>query len=130
MTFEDWLNELEVYSTRRERMIEGLMTYRDDTEFVLKWMRAAYNEGVKAANDSKQKLPPDYAPPKYPTGPVPWPNPGMPNTSAGRQCHKCGLSFSSASGYVCMDNHCPTFLKVTSQTYNTSTLLNENTNWD
>ena len=127
MTFEDWLNELEIYSTRRERLIEGMMNYRDDTEYVIKWMRAAYNEGVKAASQPKQS--PAYAPPMYPGGPVPWPNPGMPNTS-GTQCHKCGLSFNSASGYVCMDNHCPTFLKVTSQTYNTSTLLNETSIWD
>ena len=129
MTFEDWLNELEVYSTRRERLIDGLMTYRDDTEFVIKWLRAAYNEGVKDANESKQKLSPAHVPPMYPNLPIPWPNPSMPITS-GTQCHKCGLSFSSASGYVCMADQCPTFLKVSSQTYNTSTLLNETSIWD
>jgi len=29
------------------------------------------------------------------------------------QCPKCGLGLSGVMGYVCSDQHCPTFMKVT-----------------
>lgn len=113
MTFEDWLNELEIYSTRRERLIEGMMTYRDDTEYVIKWMRAAYNEGVKAASQHEPVPTPPYV------------QPTAPPTS----CQRCGIKLGGAMGYVCTDKYCPTFMQITSKT-TSATLLNENTNWD
>lgn len=44
-SFQDWLDEVEVYSTRRERMIED--TQSGCMREVLKWARAAYNEGAR-----------------------------------------------------------------------------------
>jgi len=47
---------------------------------------------------------PDFPPPyiKYPTQKNPMP-----------QCPKCGLGLSGVMGYVCSDQYCPTFMKVT-----------------
>lgn len=29
------------------------------------------------------------------------------------QCSKCGMALNNVMGYVCADNYCPTFMKVT-----------------
>ena len=46
MTFDEWLDEIEVFSSRRERLFEELLDYQgDNPEVVLKWLEAAYNVG-------------------------------------------------------------------------------------
>jgi hypothetical protein len=52
--------------------------------------------------------------PVYPTAPVP---PRLNSTV----CSKCGMEWKGVMGYVCSRNDCPVQVKVTSQTYNTST---------
>lgn len=45
MTFDEWLDEIEVFSARRERLYEDI---KDDIEIVDKWLKAAYNVGRTA----------------------------------------------------------------------------------
>ena len=98
MTFDEWLDEIEVYSTRRERLIEGLVTYRDDHEFVIKWLRAAYDEGVKHATNQQQLFKDLYT---YPKSDMP------------TKCSRCGISLTGVMGFVCSDAQCPTFARIT-----------------
>ena len=101
MTFEEWMNEVEVYSTRKERLIEGLDTYEYDTEFVVKWLEAAYNVGYKAGIEAAHT--PIF--PNYPVNPPPYIPP--------KNCSRCGMSLTGATGFVCNDQQCPTFARVT-----------------
>ena len=55
---------------------------------------------------------------KYPTqdNPFPYPTPlpgPFPVVNERPQCPKCGIALSGVMGYVCSDQHCPTFMKVT-----------------
>lgn len=50
----------------------------------------------------------------YPTTPV---RPRLNSTV----CSKCGMEWKGVMGYACSDMNCPTQVRVTSQTYNTST---------
>lgn len=46
MTFDEWMNEIEAFSARRERLYEDLKDYQgDNIEIVDKWLEAAYNVG-------------------------------------------------------------------------------------
>jgi hypothetical protein len=48
MSFEEWFNEIEVFSTRGERFYDDLLTYKwdgVDAEYLVKWLKAAYNAG-------------------------------------------------------------------------------------
>jgi hypothetical protein len=48
MTFEEWLNETEVFSSRLERLYEDLNDYQgDNIEIIIKWLKAAYDVGVE-----------------------------------------------------------------------------------
>lgn len=109
MTFNEWLNEVEVYSTRKERLIEGLDTYVNDTEFVIKWLEAAYNVGYKAGFESAIVIP------TFSNFHQPNPNSHIPL----QRCSKCGLDLTKPMGYVCNDSQCPTFLRVTSMNFGT-----------
>ncbi len=40
---------------------------------------------------------------------VPYPRDGIPTPPL--KCSKCGMEFRGVMGYVCADNHCPTFMK-------------------
>ena len=40
-------------------------------------------------------------------------NKPIPTTWQKPQCQKCGMYLDKVMGYVCGDNHCPTFMKVT-----------------
>ena len=52
MTFEDWLDKPEVYSTRRELLYEDLNDYQgDNIEIIIEWLEAAYNVGYNAGYD-------------------------------------------------------------------------------
>jgi hypothetical protein len=55
--------------------------------------------------------PPPFVPPHppYKYDPPVWPGP----TLSKKTCSKCGMSLDGVMGYVCGDNNCPTFLKVT-----------------
>jgi len=52
MTFDGWLKENEVYSTRFERLT-GDFTTLTSTEFytLIKWLEAAYEEGYEEGCD-------------------------------------------------------------------------------
>lgn len=117
MTFEEWMNEVEVYSTRKERLIEGLVTYRDDHEFVIKWLEAAYNVGYKAGVEAA------HAPifPNHSANPPPYVPP--------KNCSRCGISLcrvslAGAMRYVCNDQLCPTFARVTCVTTGPTSAVN------
>jgi hypothetical protein len=46
MTFDEWLDEIEVFGPRLERLHEDLNDYQgDNIEIVLKWLQAAYDVG-------------------------------------------------------------------------------------
>ena len=109
MTFDEWMNEVEVYSTRKERLVEGLHTYRDDVDFVIKWLEAAYKVGYESA--------------PYPADP-PFPTYLKPQTS---KCSRCGINLNTTMGYVCNNQQCPTFTRVSCVTTmsNTAVQLNE-----
>lgn len=117
MTFNEWMNEVEVYASRKERLIEGLVTYRDDHEFVIKWLEAAYNVGYRAGIESTIAIP------TFANFHQPNPNSHIPP----QRCSKCGLDLTKPMGYVCNDSQCPTFLRVTCVTtgQHTAVQLNE-----
>lgn len=49
MTFDEWLDEIEVFGSRLERLYEDLNDYQgDNIEIVLKWLEAAYKVGYEA----------------------------------------------------------------------------------
>lgn len=41
------------------------------------------------------------------------------------KCSKCGMVWEGVMAYVCSSSDCPVQLKVTSQTYNTTTATKE-----
>lgn len=46
--FNEWLNEIEGFGLRLERLYEDLNDYQgDNIEIVLKWLEAAYNVGYE-----------------------------------------------------------------------------------
>jgi hypothetical protein len=48
MSFDEWFNEIEVFSTRGERFYDDLLTYKwdgVDAEHLVKWLKAAYEAG-------------------------------------------------------------------------------------
>lgn len=49
MTFDEWLNTIEVYSTRRERLLDALDNCNDRYNTVISWMEAAYQMGYEHA---------------------------------------------------------------------------------
>ena len=52
MTFEEWFNEIEVFSLRGERFYDDLITYKldgVDAEHLVKWLKAEYNAGHEHA---------------------------------------------------------------------------------
>ena len=50
--------------------------------------------------------------PSFPRPHIPY-DPLLPTTWQKPQCRKCGMYLDKVMGYVCGDNHCPTFMKVT-----------------
>ena len=53
MTFDEWIDEVENFSTRLERLYEDLNDYQgDNIEIVLKWLEAAYDVGREAGYDA------------------------------------------------------------------------------
>lgn len=45
MIFNEWLNEGENWSVRRERMLEDIQVDPDNMNSLFKWLEAAYNVG-------------------------------------------------------------------------------------
>ena len=53
MTFEEWLNEIEVFGVRLERLYEDLNDYQgDNIEIVTRWLKAAYDVGYEAGKNN------------------------------------------------------------------------------
>jgi len=54
VTFEEWLNETEVFSSRLERLYEDLNDYQgDNIEIITRWLEAAYDVGYGAGMKNK-----------------------------------------------------------------------------
>ena len=54
MTFEEWLNETEVFSSRLERLYEDLNDYQgDNIEIITQWLKAAYDVGYETGMKNK-----------------------------------------------------------------------------
>jgi len=54
MTFDEWFNEIELYSLRGERFYDDLLTYKlegIDAEHLVKWLKAAYEVGYEEGQD-------------------------------------------------------------------------------
>ncbi len=72
----------------------------------------------KLLNDMVEKFkeqhnyPPMEQTPSFPRPHIPY-DPLLPTTWQKPQCRKCGMYLDKVMGYVCGDNHCPTFMKVT-----------------
>lgn len=52
MKFEEWFNEIEVFSLRGERFYDELEHYKDGAfpaDNIVKWLRAAYDVGYEHA---------------------------------------------------------------------------------
>lgn len=46
MVFDDWLHEIEAYSTRDERLLSGFTNLTNfEKERLFVWLEAAYNQG-------------------------------------------------------------------------------------
>lgn len=122
MTFDEWFNEQEGYTTRGDRF-DGWMSHSGDAHMGKDWLLAAYNAGFRHAtgqyslSNLKRKDDADNGAPtppyvKYPTPsyPNPVPPPFTPNPWPNvKSCSKCGLSLEGVMGYVCNDMKCPTF---------------------
>ena len=50
MTFDEWLDEIECYGSRRERLGEDLVV----SDALIVWLRAAYDVGYEAGQQVKQ----------------------------------------------------------------------------
>lgn len=122
MTFDQWLDEIENFSTRRERLNEdvdfaavmtGNMSHNLARRRMYDWLEAAYNVGL-AAGAATQPSPMEQTP-SFPRPHIPH-NPLLPTpvAYAYNRCTKCGLHLSGVMGYVCNDSRCPTFPTVTS----------------
>ena len=67
-----------------------------------------YAPGSQPEKMMEQWVLPDFPPYiKYPTTDNPNPYPRV------RSCSRCGINLTGVMGYVCSDQHCPTFMKVT-----------------
>ena len=51
MTFDEWLNEGESWSIRRERMLEDIQVDPDNMDSLFKWLKAAYDTGHQSGFD-------------------------------------------------------------------------------
>lgn len=48
MTFDEWLGEIEVYSSRHERLYADFENLsNEDIKTLMKWLEAAYNVGYE-----------------------------------------------------------------------------------
>jgi hypothetical protein len=57
-TFNDWLDEIECYSTRYERFYDSVAQFKTKEGLVaslLLWLEAAYNQGKQDAHEEKSK---------------------------------------------------------------------------
>jgi len=59
-TFEEWLNEIEVFSLRMERVYDNLVVNPkdgvDNWKHIKEWLNAAFDAGYKAGELNKQTL--------------------------------------------------------------------------
>lgn len=136
MTFDEWLDEIENFASRRERLNEdvdlaavmtGNLSHHLAKRRMYEWLEAAYKVGYNVGyadqhdskNDSQKinEIQRDVGwivqyllKTQQPIQPPPF-NPQS-NT-----CSRCKMDLSGVMGFVCGDPHCPTFSRVTSITY-------------
>lgn len=117
MTFDEWLEEIEVYSARWERLesdvdfaavMMGNMSHNLARRRMYSWLEAAYKVGYEAGVESTKTFPFPNVHPTNPDSHIP-----------PQRCSKCGLDLTKPMGYVCNDSQCPTFLRVTSMNFGT-----------
>jgi hypothetical protein len=97
--FERWFNELEGYATRAERFYEDVELH--DPQRIKDWLLAAYNQGGRDT-----KLTDIFE------GLFPRADKSTTHVQPKKTCSRCGISLQGVMGYVCSDNHCPTFLRT------------------
>lgn len=58
MTFDEWLDEIEGFSLRRERLYDDLEGFKngDSQTHVMNWLRAAYDVGAEHSNATWQEI--------------------------------------------------------------------------
>ena len=97
--FERWFNELEGYATRAERFYEDVEL--QDLQRIKDWLLAAYNQGGR---DTQLTDIFEGLFPRADKAPV--------SVQPKKTCSRCGISLQGVMGYVCSDNHCPTFSRT------------------
>ena len=67
-----------------------------------------------APGSQPEKLMEQWVLPSFPRPYIKYPTIDNPNIYPGaRSCSRCGINLTGVMGYVCSDQHCPTFMKVT-----------------
>lgn len=115
-TLEDWKEEedTDLQDMTREQLLDQIMYLRKKLSHL-----EESTSLTKLLNDMVEKLkeqhnyPPMEQTPSFPRPHIPY-NPLYPSVSNTEpQCSKCGMYLDKVMGYVCGDNRCPTFMKVT-----------------
>lgn len=79
---------------------------KSDTETMI---QDNFNEILRRLDEIEKTIL-DRTVPQYPSYPIPTiPSPYIHSNS----CAKCGITLNGVMGYVCSDQNCPTFMKVT-----------------
>lgn len=101
MTREQLLGQIIYLQKKLSRLEEGrLNKIQNDIDWIVKYL----------LKQNEQIQPPPFNPPKPPYEY----NPLLPTVWQTKpQCRKCGMYLDKVMGYVCGDNHCPTFMKAT-----------------
>jgi hypothetical protein len=115
-TLEDWKEEedTDLQGMTREELLGQIMYLRKKLSLLEEPASL-----TKLLNDMVEKFqkqhnyPPMEQTPSFPRPHIPY-NPLFPTVSQTKpQCSKCGMYLDKVMGYVCGDNHCPTFMKAT-----------------
>lgn len=118
---------MKAYIAYKKWWIEHRVYYGDNPEIAFRQHISDMSlyELMETLVDWEEKAPAPIQPPPFipPTPPYkydplpypyPFPAPFTPNPWPGvRNCSKCGINLDGVMGYVCNDQHCPTFMKVT-----------------
>ena len=104
MTREQLLGQIIYLQKKLSRLDEDrLNKIQNDINWVVHYL-------LKQDKSVKSVQPPPFIPQRPPYEY----NPLFPTVSQTKpQCSKCGMYLDKVMGYVCGDNHCPTFMKAT-----------------
>ena len=101
MTREQLLGQIIYLQKKLSRLNEDkLDKIQNDINWIVQYL----------LKQDKPVQPPPFIPPQPPYQY----NPLYPEVNSAKpQCRKCGMQLDKVMGYVCGDNNCPTFMKVT-----------------